>query len=377
MNSLDLSPEQIKALSNQVLWATFAITLALGAIMQKTSFCTMGAVSDGFIMENWSRLRQWALAIGVAILGFAGMSYLGWIDPAKSFYTGNRFFYLSTAIGSILFGIGMVLASGCGSKTLVRIGGGNLKSIVVFLVLGLVSYMTLRGILGVLRASTIDTVFIEFSSGQDLPSLLAPVLGIAKPNLHLILSVVIGSALIGFALLNRSFWNTENLLAGFGVGIAIAAIWWVSGSLGYLSEHPDTLQEAFLVTNSGRMESLSFVAPYAYSLDWLMLFSDKSKVLTIGIVAVAGMIVGAFISALLTKTFRWESFRGVEDTSNHLVGAAFMGFGGVCALGCTVGQGLSGISTLALNSFLALPGFIFGAYLGLLYLQWRLSPKPC
>ena len=131
------------------------------------------------------------------------------------------------------------------------------------------------------------------------------------------------------------------------------------------------------MTNSGRMESLSFVAPYAYSLDWLMFTSDKSKVLTIGIVAVLGMICGSAISAVIQKQFRWEAFRGVEDTANHLVGAALMGFGGVTAVGCTVGQGLSGISTLALNAFIAFPGFILGGYLGLQYLQWRMSPKPC
>ena len=144
----DLTPEQISSLSSQALLITLFITTILGIIMQKTSFCTLGAVSDGILMEDWSRMRQWCLAIGIAILGVALMSHLGWIDVSKSFYTGNRVLYLSTVIGSTLFGIGMVLASGCGSKTLIRIGGGNLKSIVVFIVLGLVAYMTMRGFLG-------------------------------------------------------------------------------------------------------------------------------------------------------------------------------------------------------------------------------------
>ena len=127
----------INSLSRSVLWATFAITFALGAIMQKTGFCSMGAVSDAFIMSSWDRLRQWFLAIGVSILGFTLLSHLGLIDSLKSFYTGNKFLWLSTIVGSTLFGFGMVLASGCGSKTLVRIGGGNLKSVIVFMVLGL------------------------------------------------------------------------------------------------------------------------------------------------------------------------------------------------------------------------------------------------
>ena len=373
----DLTPEQISSLGSQALLITLFITTILGIIMQKTSFCTLGAVSDGILMEDWSRMRQWCLAIGIAILGVALMSHLGWIDVSKSFYTGNRVLYLSTVIGSTLFGIGMVLASGCGSKTLIRIGGGNLKSIVVFIVLGLVAYMTMRGFLGIMKANTIDKVSLSLSTNQDLPSILSASFGIAKENLRSILALIIGGAFIGFAVLKKSFWSTENLLAGIGVGVGITAIWWVSGHYAHLTEDPNTLQEAFLVTNSGRMESLSFVAPYAYSLDWLMFTSDKSKVLTIGIVAVIGMILGSAISSILSKNFRWESFRGVEDTANHLVGAALMGFGGVTAVGCTVGQGLSGLSTLALNSFIAFPGFILGAYIGLQYLQWRLSPKPC
>ena len=373
----DLTPEQISSLGSQALLITLFITTILGIIMQKTSFCTLGAVSDGILMEDWSRMRQWCLAIGIAILGVALMSHMGWIDVSKSFYTGNRVLYLSTVIGSTLFGIGMVLASGCGSKTLIRIGGGNLKSIVVFIVLGLVAYMTMRGFLGIMKANTIDKVSLSLSTNQDLPSILSASFGIAKESLRSILALIIGGAFIGFAVLKKSFWNTENLLAGIGVGVGITAIWWVSGHYAHLTEDPNTLQEAFLVTNSGRMESLSFVAPYAFALDWMMFTSDKSKVLTIGIVAVIGMILGSAISSILSKNFRWESFRGVEDTANHLVGAALMGFGGVTAVGCTVGQGLSGLSTLALNSFIAFPGFILGAYIGLQYLQWRLSPKPC
>ena len=173
------------------------------------------------------------------------------------------------------------------------------------------------------------------------------------------------------------FWTAENLFAGIFVGLAICAVWWVSGNLGYVAEDPNTLAEVFLVTNSGRMESLSFVAPYAYSLDWLMMYSDTSKVITVGIAAVIGMILGSACVSIFTKSFRWESFRNTEDTANHLIGATLMGFGGVTALGCTVGQGLSGISTLAIGSILALPGFIFGAYLALRYLESRNAPNPC
>jgi uncharacterized protein len=162
-------------------------------------------------------------------------------------------------------------------------------------------------------------------------------------------------------------------LAGLGIGLVVVLMWWASGSLGYVAEHPDTLQEAFLTTNSGRAEALSFVAPVAYSVDWLMFFSDKSKVITLGIASVLGVIVGSFVVALVTRSFRWEGFGGTEDVANHLVGAVLMGVGGVTAMGCTVGQGLSGISTLSITSFIAVAAILAGAVMALKYQVWRLE----
>ena len=160
---------------------------------------------------------------------------------------------------------------------------------------------------------------------------------------------------------------------GLGIGALVVGGWWVSGQMGHLAEHPQTLQEAFVATNSQRMESLSFVAPIAYTLDWLLFFSDKSKLLTIGIVSTVGVVVGSALWALASHSFRWEGFANAEDTGNHLVGAVLMGVGGVTALGCTVGQGLSGVSTLALGSFIALAAIIGGAVLGVRYQTWRVE----
>jgi uncharacterized membrane protein YciS (DUF1049 family) len=176
---------------------------------------------------------------------------------------------------------------------------------------------------------------------------------------------------------DKKFFNLNNIQAGLFVGLAIIALWFVSGSLGYVEEDPNTLAQVYLATNTGRIEAASFVAPVSYALDYLSFFSDSSKKLTIGVMLVLGMILGAFICAKVHGLMRWQGFNGLEDTANHLVGATLMGFGGVTALGCTVGQGLSGISTLALSSLLALPGFILGAYVALLYLKVRLAPNPC
>ena len=363
----------LKALTSSVLWATFALSVLFGAITQRTHFCTMGAVADIVTMGDWQRMRMWTLAMGVAMIGFNAMVALGWLDAGNSIYGGPRVMWLSAVVGGAMFGFGMVLGSGCGSKTLVRIGGGNLKSLVVFVVLGVSAFATLKGITAVARVATVDTVAFTLGSAQDLPSLVAATTGASKPLLALLLGGGIGGSLIAWSLARAEGRSRNNLLAGVGVGAIIAAVWWVSGRLGHVAEDPNTLQEAFVATNSHRMESFSFVAPVAYTLDWLMFFSDKSKALSVGIVAVVGVVAGSAAWALASRSFRWEGFRNAGDTGNHLAGAVLMGVGGITALGCTVGQGLSGVSTLSVTSFIALAAIICGAVAALRWQAWRIE----
>ena len=349
----------VVALTSQVLWAAFALSFIFGFAAQRSHFCTMGAVSDIVNMQDWTRMHMWAMAIAVAMLGFAGMAYVGLISPEKTLYVSSKVLWLSFAIGGLMFGFGMVLASGCGNKTLLRISSGSLKSLVVFLVMAVTAFATLKGITAVVRVNTVDLF--------SLPTV------IPNTSLRLIISCVLAVALVAWALRNPAMRSLSGWLPSIVIGGVIVAMWWVSGKHGFLPEHPDTLQEAFLATNSGRAESLSFVAPMAYTLDWVMFFSDKSKVLTLGIVSVFGILAGGFLETKLSKTFRWEGFGSVEDVANHLIGAVLMGVGGVTAMGCTVGQGLSGISTLALGSFIATAGILLGAVLALQYQIWRLD----
>jgi len=359
------------ALGHQVLWAAFGLSFVLGAVAQRTHFCTMGAVADIVNMGSWARMRMWVLAIGVAMLGFNGMVGLGLIDAGKTIYASPRLLWLSNIVGGFLFGFGMVLASGCGSKTLVRIGAGNLKSLIVFLVMGLSAFATLKGITAVLRVNTVDAVSVQLSTGQDLPSLLAVSTGMAKASLALWIGGALGLALIVWALVREEGRSQDVIVGGLITGLVIVGIWWVSGVLGHVAEDPNTLEEVFVgSTSRERMEALSFVSPMAYVLDWLMFFSDKRKVLTTAIVSVFGVVTGSGVYALATRAFRWESFRTTEDLASHLVGALLMGVGGVVAMGCTIGQGLSGVSTLSLGSFIALASIIAGA---VACLRWQLS----
>jgi uncharacterized membrane protein YedE/YeeE len=362
----------VDALGKTIVACGFLLGVAFGAISQRANFCTMGSIADVFSFGDRTRLRQWLLAIAVAVLGTNLLAAAGLIDTADSFYTAPRLLLLSHVVGGVLFGIGMVLAGGCPSKTLVRVGGGSLKSLVVAIVIGVVGYVSLRGLLAVFRVSAIEPAAIALPVRQDLPSLLAAA-GIAMPIAQAGVAVIVAGALLVFVFRDRGFLRFENLLAGLGIGAVIVAAWFVSGVIGHVAEHPRTLEEAYLRTSSGRMESLSFVAPIAYTLEYLMLFSDVSRTVTLGIAAVAGAITGSAMVAIARGSYRWEGFRDTEDTANHLVGGALMGFGGVTALGCTIGQGLSGVSTLALGSLITLVAIVAGAILGLRYQSWRID----
>jgi hypothetical protein len=360
------------ALASTVVWGAFALAFIFGAVANKTNFCTMGAVSDVVNMGDWNRMRMWLLAIAVATAGASALQLAGLVDLSKTIYTAPRFTWLSYVLGGALFGIGMTLASGCGSKTLIRIGSGNLKSLVVAIVLAVAAYMTLKGILAVFRVAALDSVGATFEGPQDLPSLLAPVFGAGKRSMLAILGTAIAAGLFAFVFKAREFRTFDNVLGGTVAGLVVVGCWYLSGHIGHVAEDPATLEERFLATNSGRVESFSFVAPYAYFLELLMLWSDKSRVMTLGIAAVAGMLSGSLAWSLATRTFRLESFRDSQDLINHLIGAALMGFGGVLALGCTIGQGISGVSTLALGSFLALFSIVAGAAATMKIQYWRL-----
>jgi uncharacterized membrane protein YedE/YeeE len=351
----------------------FALAVVFGAVAQRVSFCTMGAISDIVNFSDWRRMRMWILAIAVAIIGTGMLEASGLIDTAKTIYTSARVPWLSHIVGGLLFGFGMTLGSGCGSKTLIRTGAGNLKSLVVLVFLAIGAYMTLKGAFAPFRANVLDTYRVAVGAPtSDLPALVmaAGVGHAVRYWLPLLVAVV----LLAFVFRNRDFRATpEMIVGGIIVGAVIVGGWYVSGHLGYLPEDPQTLEEKFVATDSGRMESYSFVAPAAYLLELLLLWTDQSRIVTFGVAGVLGMIVGSGAMALATRTFRWEGFGSVEDVANHVVGGLLMGFGGVTALGCTIGQGLSGVSTLAVGSMLALASIVAGCVVALRYQGWRIE----
>ena len=354
----------------------FALAFVFGAVANRVNFCTMGAVADIAVFGEWRRMRMWVLAIAVAMAGTGLLVASGLIDPAKSIYTAPQVRWVSCLVGGFLFGFGMTLASGCGSKTLIRAGAGNLKSVVVLLVLGVSAYMTLKGLFAVWRVNGLDPWRFDVAglgaATSDLPA-LAAALG-APATAKLALPFLLAAALAVFALKDRDFRaSPEMIVGGLVIGLVVVGGWYVSGHVGFLAEDPATLEEKFVASSSGRMESFSFVAPVAYTLELLMFWSDTSRTVTFGISGVLGMLAGSAAYALASRSFRWEGFGSVEDVGNHIVGAILMGFGGVIALGCTIGQGITGVSTLAVGSFLALAAIIAGSVVAIRYQAWRME----
>jgi uncharacterized membrane protein YedE/YeeE len=355
----EVNPAQ---LAPTVSGGAFALAFVFGAVANKTNFCTMGAVSDWVNIGDRNRLRMWLLAIAVAVIGSSALHLGGVVDLSKSIYQTPNFTWLSYIVGGFLFGVGMTLGSGCGSKTLVRIGGGNLKSVIVFVFLGIAAYMTIKGMFGAFRVGVLEKASVVLASGQDLPSLAAAATGMAKNAWIAIFAALVGGGLLAYVYASREFRASfDYTLGGVVTGLVVVGGWYVSGKLGYLAEDPNTLQEAFVATNTGRMESFSFVAPMAYSLEYLMFWTDKSKIVTYGIASAAGVIAGSAAYALVSGSFRWEGFSDAADTARHMIGGLLMGFGGVSALGCTIGQGVSGFSTLALGSVITFVSIVAGA----------------
>jgi uncharacterized membrane protein YedE/YeeE len=366
-----MTEAQLATLQWQVLGATGLLSFALGVIFHRSHFCTMGAVSDAVIMGHFDRLRQWALAVAIAVLGFGWMTYGGYISPLQSVFAQPGY-WLARMVGGFLFGWGMVWASGCGAKSIVRAGAGNLKSVFVLLVMGIVALASMKGALAIPRVYLFEQPQWTPSTGLFAGQWLSAWFGFNAATGSLVAALLVALALSAWIFKDKQFINARNVATGLSVGLIICVVWAISGILGHGLEHPETLEEFFLSTTSGKMEALSLTAPFALGLDALMYFSDGTKRLTLGMVSVLGIFVGACISALLNGSFKLEAFTNADDFIRHAIGASLMGFGAVLALGCSIGQGLSGMSTLNLMSFLATLSILAGAYAALKYNMSRL-----
>ncbi len=368
----------------ELLWSAFFIAVIMGAVVNKTNFCTMGAVSDWVNMGDTGRMRAWIFAMAVAMLGVTFLESAGLANPGGSFppYRANNLIWAENLFGGILFGIGMVLASGCGNKTLVRIGGGNIKSIVVFAIISVIAYFMVQPFPGtdqtlftVLFYDWIRPLAIDLGRPQDLGSLVAGAEG--GQTARLVIGGLLGLALLVIVFKNADFRKSfDNILGGLVVGLAVLGAWYMSSNIGVDvgEDAPYTLRQYaegwdFLAeSEEGKPAEIRSLAPQSYTFINPMgqtygyvTKGFESAMVTFGLVSVLGVVLGSLIWALASRGFRIEWFANKGDFFNHVIGAILMGFGGVLALGCTIGQAITGASTLALGSFIAFGGIVLGS----------------
>jgi hypothetical protein len=249
------------------------------------------------------------------------------------------------------------------------------RSLVVLTFMAIASYMTLKGLFAQWRATLLDPINIDLAASgwatQGLGTALARATGMDTKAALLATTATLVLLALAFVFKDRRFRANRVQMSGAVVlGLVVTAGWYITGHLGY-GENPETLETVYFATNTRTLESVSFVAPLAYGLEMLMLWTDASLHLTFGITSVLGVVAGSAVYALATGSFRWEGFASLADLRNQLLGAMLMGFGGVTALGCTIGQGITGLSTLAMGSFIAVAGIVGGSVAMLKLLLWQ------
>lgn len=352
-------------LTNLVVGGGLLLGIFLGVVGQSTRFCIRGAIADWVIFRGPARLVSWLLAIGVGAVCLQVLISAGLLDAGRTLAWSDRVVWLSYLVGGVLFGYGMVLSGGCPQRCLVKAGSGNLKAAAALLVLAIVALMTLRGAFAGLRANHLDGVSLVLAGPQDLGGILSRVTGLEAGALRWTLSGLLLAVALAYAWRVRRMLDAAHWVGGIGVGLLLAAAFVVTGSIGFIAEHPDTLEPAWLGTQSRRPEGLSFSAPLAGALDLLTLWTDRGTVLTFGVAMVVGVLAGSHLSARWRGEFRLESFTSPKELVSHAGGAVLMGFGGVTAVGCSLGNGVTGLALMSVGSMLAVTGIVGGAWLAL------------
>ena len=340
----------MEASAQLVILTGLAIGLIYGAVGLLSGFCLMSSMR-GYLADGDGRLvRTYALAIAVAMAASQFFAGSGTVDLGKSIYLQQSFSVPVLFLGGLLFGYGMVLSNGCGSRALVLLGRGNLRSIVVVIVLAIAAQMTLKGLIAPARIALVQASQTTVSV-NSLPALLST-LGLGENASRALAAALNAAALIFFAFAHTAFRRSPGQIAtGIVVGLLIAGGWFATGYLGADDFNPVPVT------------SLTFVAPIADALQYAMLSTGLT--LNFGIATVAGVLAGSLVTALATGRFHLESYASPRHMLRSAGGAALMGIGGVMAFGCSIGQGLTGLSTLALASFVAVAGILLGTTAGL------------
>lgn len=337
-------------------WGGFLIGLIFGFIVYRTNFCTMGSISDILSFGDYRRFRAWLLAGAVAILGVYFIEGAEVVDMTTSMYLSSNFTWAAHIAGGLLFGFGMVFSGGCISRNLVRAGGGDLRSIVVLLITGIFAYMTIGGLIGPARVAIFDPLAADLSAigmdDQRTGSLLAAVTGMEAGTATMVATFAIALAILAWCFANASFRGSpKHIVSGVGIGLCAVAGWFLTGLA--FDEFADNPQ----------LVSLTYTRPVGDTLEYLMRFTAFDFP-SFAVVSTFGALAGGFLGALSMGRLNLTTFADKNDSIRNMFGAALMGIGGVLALGCTVGQAITGLSTLALGSFVTFLFIVIGGIIG-------------
>lgn len=342
------------------------IGIVFGWIVYATNFCVMGSLSDIYNLEDWRRFRAWVLAAVVAILATTALHRSGLVPVERSMYLAPTLNWLGHIVGGAALGFGMVLTGGCPTRTLVRFGSGDLRSLVVLVAIGIAGFAMIGGVLAPARAMLEQATAIDLKRlGFETQSVAALLSSGSAERLSLLELVVAGAASIAglvFAFSDRSFATSgKHIASGIGVGLLIACGWALTGAV----------YDEFAARPLAPV-SLTFVRPLGDTLDWLQRYT-AIPLPGFGVSSVFGTVLGAAGAALAAGRFRVLGFADAADLKTNLIGASLMGAGGAMALGCTIGQGITGLSTLAIGSVITTVALIGGGIAGLRHLERTLD----
>jgi uncharacterized membrane protein YedE/YeeE len=338
-------------------WGGLLIGLIFGFTIHRTNFCTMGSVSDFLNFGDWRRFRSWLLAAAVAIIGVAIIEPVGVVDMEYSIYISSNFQWGGHVVGGLLFGLGMVFAGGCVSKNLARAGGGDLRSLLVLVVIGIAGYMTIGGLFAPMRVAIFSPLTSDLGAlgldNQRMDHMLATLTGMSDAVARWVTVAVIAGGIIVYCFMDAGFRKSLNhILAGIIIGLCVLAGWALTGlAFDEFADNP-------------MVESLSYVRPAGDMIDYLMRFTAYAAP-SFTVVTLLGALLGAFASAMVGRSFAIATFQDGRDTLMNMGGAILMGFGGVTALGCTIGQSVAGFSTLAAGSLITFIAIVIGGIIGM------------
>jgi uncharacterized membrane protein YedE/YeeE len=336
------------------------IGFLFGLAVYRTNYCAMGSLSDIHNFGDYRRFRAWVLAAATALIGASLLDGGGVVDLGSSMYLAPTFNWVGHVAGGLIFGVGMVLAGGCPSRNLARAGGGDLRALLTLVVLGLVAFMTIAGVLAPVRAALEGATSVRLGAApsQGLGELLSAQAGLAPALAKTAVTALIAAVALGYCFADGKFRRSPvHVVSGLAVGLLVILGWALTG-LAY-----DEM--------AGRPTppiSLTYIRPVGDTLQWLALYT-ATPMPGFGVASVLGALIGAFAAAVTARRFHLTTFADAGDTVRNLLGAALMGVGGVMALGCTVGQAVTGISTLALGSFVTFAAIVAGGFLGLRLLE--------